>query len=198
MGVRIEIKEHDGMYFITFTCCRWLHLFEITTGYDIVYKWFDNLKSKGHYILGYVIMPNHVHALLAFRNTQGCSINSMVGTGKRFMAYEFVKRLKGQNQDEILKQLSSFVRATDRKRGKLHEVFEPSFDWKNCEGENFIEQKLNYIHENPCKGIWDLAKQSEDYEHSSAKFYITGQQGVYEVTSYKELEDVDLTQSWLA
>ncbi len=62
----------------------------------------------------------------------------------------------------------------------------------------FIEQKLNYIHENPCKGIWDLAKQTEDYVHSSAKFYGTGQQGVYEVTSYRELEDVDLTQPWVA
>jgi hypothetical protein len=30
MSVRREIAEYDGLYFITFTCCRWLKLFEIT------------------------------------------------------------------------------------------------------------------------------------------------------------------------
>jgi len=32
------------------------------------------------------------------------------------------------------------------------------------------------------------------YIHSSAKFYITGEQGIYPVTSYTELEDIDLTK----
>ena len=65
MSVRREIPEYDGLYFITFTCCHWQKLFEITNGYGIVYNWFDHLKSKGHFINGYVIMPNHVHALIA-------------------------------------------------------------------------------------------------------------------------------------
>ncbi|MFM7854986.1 MAG: hypothetical protein ACKO96_24440, partial [Flammeovirgaceae bacterium] len=64
MSVRRQITEKDGIFFITFTCARWLHLFEQAQAYDVVYKWFDYLKSKGHYVLGYVIMPNHVHALL--------------------------------------------------------------------------------------------------------------------------------------
>ena len=51
MSVRREIPEKDGIYFITLTCARWLHLFEITNSYDVVYKWFDHLKSKGHLIL---------------------------------------------------------------------------------------------------------------------------------------------------
>jgi REP element-mobilizing transposase RayT len=91
MSVRREIAVYDGVYFITFTCSRWLKLFEVINGYDIVYKRFDYLKSKGHYIIGYVIMPNHVHALIAFSNTQGESINKIVGNGKRFMAYDLVK-----------------------------------------------------------------------------------------------------------
>ena len=194
MSVGRGITGNDGLYFITFTCYRWLTLFEITNGYDIVYNWFDHLKSKGHFITGYVIMPNHVHALIGFCNTQGHSINSIIGTGKRFMAYEIVKRLNEQGQTELLEQLASFVNDTDRKRGKLHEVFEPSFDWKECTSDKFIEQKLNYIHENPCRGEWNLAVQQQDYHHSSAKYYITGEQGFYEVMSYTELKDIDLTK----
>ena len=90
MTVRREITEYSGIYFITFTNSRWLRLFVIINGYDIVYKWYDYLKRKGHFIVGYVIMPNHVHSLIAFRNTQGQSINSIIGNGKRFMSYEIV------------------------------------------------------------------------------------------------------------
>jgi len=194
MSVRKETTEYDGIYFITFTCCQWLSLFEITNGYDVVYQWFDHFKSKGHYISGYVIMPNHVHALIAFRNTQGESINKIIGNGKRFMAYDLVKRLKDSGNKEILDKLTSFVDVNEKSKGKLHRVFEPSFDWKECRSDKFLEQKLNYIHENPCRGSWQLVKQSEDYVHSSAKFYATGEQGIYPVTSYAALEDVDLTR----
>jgi len=39
------------------------------------------------------MMPNHVHALIYFSKTNK-PINKIVGDGKRFMAYEIVKRLK--------------------------------------------------------------------------------------------------------
>lgn len=140
MSVRKAIPFNNGIYFITLTCSRWLNLFDIAKAHDVVYKWFDYLKSKGHYVAGYVIMPNHVHALLAF--SEGQSINTIIGNGKRFMAYEIVKRLKEKGEDAVLNQLSHFVNKTERQRGKLHEVFEPSFDWKECLTDDFIEQKL--------------------------------------------------------
>jgi REP element-mobilizing transposase RayT len=192
-----EIPDYHGLYFITFTCSRWLHLFEITQAYDSVYKWFNYLKNKSHYIIGYVIMPNHIHVLIAFRNTQGQSINAIIGNGKRFLSYEIVKKLKVQNENEILAQLASFVNPTEKLRGKLHEIFEPSFDWKECTANKFIEQKLNYMHENPCGWKWDLVKQSQDYKHSSAYYYATSNQGVYTVTKFTELEDIDLTKAKL-
>ena len=138
----------NGVYFITFTCARWLPLFEITTGYDAVYKWFDYLKGKGHYIVGYVIMPNHVHAMIAFSKTDQL-INTIIGNGKRFMAYELVKRLKDMNKADILEQLSGWVNKTDLLKNKKHEVFEPSFDRKECYSIAFMKQKIDYIHNNP-------------------------------------------------
>jgi len=86
-------------------------LFHIVNGYDVVYQWCDYLRSEGHYIVGYVIMPNHLHALLGFKNT-GKSINRIVGNGKRFMAYELVKKLKEQAEMELLNELSLWVNNT--------------------------------------------------------------------------------------
>jgi REP element-mobilizing transposase RayT len=193
VSVRKAIPNKEGLYFITITCAEWLWLFEITQGYDIVYGWFDHLKLKGHFICGYVIMPNHLHALIAFRNT-GQSINTIIGNGKRFMAYEIIERLKQRNEVGALNKLATCVKETDRSKGQLHEVFEPSFDWKECFKPAFISQKLNYIHENPCRGTWNLAINPQEYKNSSARFYILGQHGKYEITSYTELADIDLTK----
>lgn len=35
-------------------------------------------------------MPNHIHALISFAET-GQRINTIIGNGKRFMAYEIIK-----------------------------------------------------------------------------------------------------------
>jgi REP element-mobilizing transposase RayT len=194
VATKKQIQESEGVYFITITCHAWLPLIELTQGYDIVYKWFDYLKSNGHYITGYVIMPNHIHVLIAFTKTD-TSINTMIGNGKRFIVYEIVKRLQEKGNAEIISQLTEGVSSRDFKRGKLHEVFEPSFDWKECRSNRFINQKLDYIHDNPCRGKWNLSDSPVEYEHSSAKFYLLGKQGIYEVFHCGLLEDVDLTNA---
>jgi hypothetical protein len=74
------------------------------------------------------------------------SLNKVIGNGKRFMAYDIVDRLKALDQNEILKILNSNVKTSDHQRGKIHEVFEPSFDWKECWTEEFMVQKLDCMH----------------------------------------------------
>lgn len=192
MSVRLPIHERDGVFFITFTCLDWLPLFELTNSYDTVYKWFDYLKGKGHYLCGYVIMPNHVHALIALKAAEQ-SIHTVVSNGKRFMAYELVGRLEQGGHHAILQQLARAVTPSDARRGKLHQVFKGSFDAKSCYTEAFILEKLHYIHQNPCKGKWNLATSPVNYPHCSAQYYFTGEQGRYPVTSYTELLDINLT-----
>ncbi len=90
MSVHTTVTK-PGIYFITFTCNQWLPLIQRDNGYDIIYNWFNILVEKGNSITGYVIMPNHVHLLLHYTG-MAKSLNLVVGNGKRFMAYEIVKR----------------------------------------------------------------------------------------------------------
>jgi len=78
----------------------------------------------------------------------------------------------------VLHKLQESVTASDKDRGKNHQVFERSFDCKLITTEHFFLQKLNYIHNNPCSGVWNLVKNPVDYEHSSARHYI-GEKSVY-------------------
>ena len=136
-------------------------------------------------------MPNHVHAIIAFGNT-GKTINTIISNGKRFMAYYLVDLLQKQSNTEILNQLAIMVNNTDKQNNKIQEVFEPSFDRNECRTIEFIQQKLLYIHLNPCKSDPSLAILPEDYIHSSTKYYYTSHQEIYTVTSYMDLQDIDL------
>ena len=49
------------------------------------------------------------------------------------------------------------------------------------------------MHMNPCTGKWMLAENPFAYEHSSAQFYIGGEQGKSRVTNFGELDDINLS-----
>jgi hypothetical protein len=100
-------------------------------------------------------MPNHVHALISFVRTEQ-SINTIIGNGKRFMAYEIINRLKAKGENDLLLILQNNVEAKRKANNKLHEVWKLSFDWKYCNSTAFIKQKLNYMHDNSCSSKWNL------------------------------------------
>ena len=94
MSTRTVHINEAALYYITFTCFQLLPLFELCNAYDTVYKWFDYLKEK--YTIkttAYIIMPNHVHCILFFPN-ENYNLNTIVSNGKRFIAYEIIKRLE--------------------------------------------------------------------------------------------------------
>ena len=190
MPVKRIIPHNNGIFFITFTCHRWLPLIDKINGYDIIYQWFNYLKSKGHFINGYVIMPNHIHVLISFIEAKQ-SINIIIGNGKRFMAYQIIKRLKLNNQIRILEKMEGDVSESRKINNKRHEVWELSFDWKDCRSNYFVYQKLDYMHNNPFVKKWALCNNPLEYIHSSAQFYLTGVQGLYPITNFMEMEDLN-------
>ena len=111
------------------------------------------------------------------------------------MAYEIIQRLEVNKDVALLHQLSAHVEAARKANKKQHEVWETSFDWKDCCSNEFVWQKLNYMHNNPCTGKWQLAANPIEYIHSSAKFYLTGVQGIYPVTNFMEMEEVNFNLS---
>ncbi|HTN19312.1 MAG TPA: transposase [Pelobium sp.] len=169
MAIKTIHDTTDKTWFITFTCFNWIPLLQITNSYDLVYNWFNLINQK--YAIdttAFVIMPNHVHAILHLNKSD--NLNKVISNGKRFMAYEIVKRLKAQ-QPELLIRLSEACSKDEKKKGQMHKVFESSFDAKPILTDKFLQQKLDYIHHNPISEKWNLAETFIDYEHSSAGFY---------------------------
>ncbi len=187
MAIKLKHSDTYSTYFITFTCVEWISLFEITNSYDMVYKWFAILKEKHNAdIVAYAIMPNHLHIIVHFHK-EGFDLNTIVGNGKRFMAYEIIKRLEITENNILINHLSSLLTTREKNKGQLHKVFKGSFDAKSIISHKFLMQKINYIHNNPVSGKWMLAKDFIEYEHSSASFY-----EIQLVKHFKPLHYLDL------
>jgi len=185
MSIHTPVHK-KGIYFITFTCHEWLPLIDRSDSYDAVYNFFKILQNKGHMITGYVIMPNHVHILLYYSGADQ-SLNTIIGNGKRFMAYEILQRLHDKQEHTLLRILKDSVLKKDAEKGQKHNVWKDSFDVKECRTEKFLLQKLLYMHNNPVSGKWNLAPSALEYVHSSAPFYFNGRQQLFEVIDYREL-----------
>ena len=102
--------------------------------------------------------------------------------------------MEKSNEIALLEQLAGNVESKRKENKKLHEVWELSFDWKDCRSNKFAWEKIDYMHNNPCTGKWQLAGNSIEYIHSSARFYLIGVQGIYMVTNFMEMEDIDFNK----
>ncbi len=186
MSVKYKHSDSHAMFFCTFTCYNWMPLFQLTNSYDLIYNWFNILKNNSIKVPAYVIMPNHVHSILYFPET-GFNLNIILSNGKRFMAYELVKRLRQANDSKTLSILQNALTEREKGKGQLHKVFRDSFDAKPIFSEKFLLQKMNYIHHNPVSGKWHLAKDFVLYEHSSASFYEQGISRHFVPAHFKDL-----------
>ncbi|MGV3657950.1 MAG: transposase [Chitinophagaceae bacterium] len=166
-------KEQNQLFFCTFTCHGWLPLIKLTNTYDAVYKWFDYLHQRNWYITAFVIMPNHIHTILYFPQSN-FELAKIIGNAKRFLAYEIIKKLQEQNKTALLNKLAFATTNREAGKGQKHKVFEASFNVNEIYSSSFLHQKVDYIHHNPVCGKWNLLGDFTDYEHSSASFYEKG------------------------
>jgi REP element-mobilizing transposase RayT len=177
MAIRKKTFTPGFIYFVTYTILNWKHVSTADKYFDLVYKWFDHMKKEyGNKIHGYVIMPNHLHLLLYVSEISPV-LSKLIQNGKRFQAYDIIKYLKEDKNEELLLILS---KAADKSRDSLHKVFEDRYDSKQIMNSDLLKEKLNYIHNNLCTSKWKFAERPEDYKHSSALNYKKGC-GVYDV-----------------
>lgn len=109
-----------------------------------------------------------------------------MSNGKRFLAYEIVRRLRDLKRNDVLEKLQSKVTPSDKQVDKLHQVFKPSFDGRLIYSRQMLLQKLHYMHVNPVRKDWKLADDYLDYVHSSARFYELGEVGKCRIVNFLE------------
>lgn len=185
MPTHLRHNEKETFYFITFTCYKWINLFEESDIYDYMPSWFQRLREKGCLLNAFVIMPNHLH-MIVYITPEVKNLNTLIGESKRFLAYEIVKRLKRKQKVQLLQILQAGVQTKEKTKGKKHQVFRLSFDAKPMD-EKTVLNTLDYIHHNPVMGKWKLIEDFTNYAHSSAAFYENGNDSNYPLLDFRNI-----------
>ena len=164
--------------FVTATILEWKHLLKQDKYKQIIIDSLGFLVRENRIqVYGFVIMPNHIHLIWHLDESRDKS-----DVQRDFLKFTGQK-IKFDLQDHHPQVLEKFlVQSKDRK----YQIWERNpriFDIYHIE---ILEQKLNYIHNNPLQAHWMLAEKPEDYYFSSARFYFTGCDDFGFLTHYKD------------
>jgi REP element-mobilizing transposase RayT len=158
--------ELGKIYFFTATINQWLPLLKDKIHSEIILSSLSFLAKKGLIkVYGFVIMPNHIHLIWEMLEINGKEMPH--ASFLKFTSHGFLKNLRSTNLDFLEKFKVDEANKTFEfwKRDSLPiELFTPKV----------VYQKLDYIHDNPCRKKWMLSNDPVDYPYSSYKFYETG------------------------
>ena len=172
--------EDTHLYFITATLCGWKQLFTEPAYTKIIFSSLAWLRSENRMILyAYVLMPSHIHAIV---KPIGRSIGSLVQNFGSFTAHAILKQLRFENRTELL----DFFHEERRDPRHNHSIWK-DIQAKNIYSEDVLQQKLEYIHNNPVDKEWSLCVDRADYLYSSACFYDRGEIPVVPVDDLRAL-----------
>ncbi len=178
MGLRNRnLLKDEQCFFVTTTCNKWLKLIDSIDNITIVADSITFLCNKYKAdILGYVVMPNHLHLIIFFRETN--NLSNYMRDLKKYTSTQLRKSLDKNGVD-----LTSIKHEV---RDQKFKIWQDRFDDVFIVSKEVLYTKLNYIHNNPLQQHWQLAQTPEDFPYSSACFYSTGQNGIIPVTHCAE------------
>ena len=124
-------------------------------------------------------MPDHIHVLIF--PFIGETMTSFMRDFKRFTSGRITRQAKVEGKQEWVSMFQQAGSETDRAE---HKVWQDSF-WEQCiYTEDFLKQKLDYIHLNPVRA--GLVETAADYPYSSFRNYYLGDNQLIEIDSHWE------------
>ncbi|MBI1321265.1 MAG: hypothetical protein GC168_20255 [Candidatus Hydrogenedens sp.] len=163
-----RILPEASVYFVTYSVVQWLPVLVSGDAMGIV---ADSLKhchhAKGLRINGYVFMPTHIHAIVFHESHSSEALRRTLAAFRQFTG-----RALADFCAERMPPLFSRIFEEAAGEDRLRRFWQPSRHPVSIESERFWEQKLEYMHANPCRK--GLVLYPEDWQFSSARFYAQG------------------------
>ena len=168
MPTGYQIAEQSKIHYLTFQVVYWIDVFSRKEYRDLFLESLAYCRQhKGLEVYGYVIMSNHIHLLV--RSASG-DLSGSVRDLKKFTSKSIVEAIGGNRESRrgwILRLLAHAAQRQNKK-GK-YQLWTHENHAELVYSNNFIEQKLAYIHDNPVRA--GLVQKPEDYLYSSARNY---------------------------
>lgn len=172
MSEKYKFHDRDGIYFITSTIVYWVNVFTKPEYFQIILQSLKHCQeSKGLNLHAWVIMSNHLHLIVS--RTGELSLPEILRDFKKFTSKEIIHTINNSNDSRRKWMLELFAgRAEKLKRIKHYKVWQDGTHPIHLENNLMIDQRLNYLHNNPVKA--GIVNQAEHYTYSSAIDYSGG------------------------
>jgi REP element-mobilizing transposase RayT len=171
MSRKYKFRNPDGIYFISFSVVGWVDLFTRDVYREILLDSFKYCqKEKGMLLHAFVIMTNHVHMIIS-RASEKVLLENIIRDLKKFTSGRIIIEIK-QNLQESRKQwmLDIFRKAGNENSNNFrYQLWQQDNHPIELVGNKIMDQKLDYIHENPVKQ--GFVFEAEDYPWSSIHNY---------------------------
>ena len=169
MGEAYQIQNQDGVYFLTFQVVGWADVFSRKIYRDIL---LESLKycreSKGMLLYAYVIMTNHMHAIMQSGNGD---LSELVRDFKKFTSKRILKEIRVNKEESRKKWLEMIFsyHAKFNKRVEERQLWTHENHAVELDDNEMKDSRLDYIHNNPVVAGW--VENPYDYLYSSARNY---------------------------
>ena len=113
-------------------------------------------------------MSSHIHLLC--KGTEGFILSDIIRDFKKFTSKKIVQTVLDEPESRREWMLDYFKKCCEYlKRDQTYKVWQDGYHAEIVETNWFIQQKVNYIHNNPVKD--KIVSFPEDYYYSSARNY---------------------------
>ena len=168
MSTGYQIKEQDGLYYVTFQVVYWIDIFTRKRYNDIFIESLEySIVNKDLEVFAYVIMSNHVHLILRSKTK---NLSQTIGDIKKYTSKRIIQSIKEEPESRRDWMLFMFEHAAKKhSRNKQYQFWTHENHAVYLYSNKFIDQRIDYIHNNPVKA--GIVVNAEDYLYSSARNY---------------------------
>jgi putative transposase len=164
----VRYYGRGDLHFVTFSCYRRRPYLGTRRARDRFVKVLEQVRARWSFpLIGYVLMPEHVHLLMG-EPPKGNPSNVV-----QVLKQKTSRVLRGRRRKSSVRQLS--LRFTGAEEDAAHFWQRRFYDF-NVWSAKKLREKLEYMHFNPVKR--KLVSHPKDWPWSSWSYYEKGQQGL--------------------
>jgi putative transposase len=151
--------RNNHAHFVTFSCYRRQRILDDDQAKRIVIHFLAaQLKNQNGICMGFVIMPDHVHAMVQFYESDKLSV--------------FMNQWKRRSSIQLKQLFKEKLTKYGDKIDLEGPMWQPKYYDFNIFSKAKSLEKLNYMHMNPVQS--GLVDRPENWKFGSVRFYLLG------------------------
>jgi putative transposase len=163
LRLMFRISKDSPVYYLTSVANSRLPVFQTVRLKNLVCDALSEARTSAHFLIfAYVIMPNHIHALIGSQKKPSVVLRYVNGIS----GHRVINFLKEKGFESSLQKL----KREDGVRQHKYSLWDHHPNLKLITTENGLMEKANYIHQNPVRA--GLVERGEDYRWSSIRCWL--------------------------